>query len=450
MVPRVGKASNRVRLAIVCAVLAALAGGIASARSGLSGSASASSNPPRGSAAAPAAQRDGQPPSHGGTPRRAKSVSSECAATVTDTLGQVAERVYHEGVASERTGTAASFIARSIPLREAVEREEGPAARIAARALLATGHLTNLEVTRNGRVLASVGPARALAPLRGSILDAAGAPIASYVASVWTDDGLVDETNGIAQGMTELRQDGRDVAGSLRLPGRALPAQGQLTASGVRYRFTSFPASAYPGGEGVRVYVLKALASMASLCGSSQRGTLVNTLGRVASLIYAGEVGNRAQVQVRRVQHNEALLRAVAAREPEATRLAIDKLLNEHIVRLRASAGGQLLSDVGGPFVLGPVRAPLRWQGRRIGSFVLSIQDDIGYLKLADRLAGLKVAMYREGRLVMSSLRPAPERVPASGSFAWDGRSYGVYTVHAQAFPAGALRIAVLIPLPYA
>ena len=441
MVPRVGKGANVTRVAIVCAVLAVLTGCGASAKSGLSEWANASAGPPAGNA--------GQPAGHSRTAGRTESVSGRCAATVVDALGGVAQRVYHEGVASERTGSAMNLIARSTVLREAVEREEPAAARTAARELLATGHLTNLEVVRNGRVLVRVGPARALAPLHGSILDAAGAPIASYVASVWTDDGLVDETNGVMQGLTALRREGREVGGSLRLPARALPARGELTVQGVRYRYMSFPASAYPSGEAVRVYVLKAESTIGGLCGSSEQETLVNTLGRVASLIYAGEVGNRAQVQVRRVQHNEALLQAVAAQEPEATRLAIDNLLNEHIVRLRVSAGGRLLSDVGGPYVLGPVPAPLRWHGRQIGSFVLSIQDDVGYLKLADRLAGLKVAMYREGQLVMSSLHPAPERVPASGTFAWSGHRYRVYTVHAQAFPSGALRIAVLIPIPY-
>ena len=65
-------------------------------------------------------------------------------------LGDVAQRVYHEGVSSERTAAALSFIARSIPLREAVERDDPRAARAAAQALIATGHMTNLKVIREG------------------------------------------------------------------------------------------------------------------------------------------------------------------------------------------------------------------------------------------------------------------------------------------------------------
>ena len=83
-------------------------------------------------------------------------------------------------------------------------------------------------------------------------------------------------------------------------------------------------------------------------------------VGVVATLIYAGEAGRRTLPQVRRVQHDQALLQAVASRDQAATRQAIVGLLNQHIVRLRVSAGGGLLSDVGGPFVLAPVRADLR------------------------------------------------------------------------------------------
>jgi hypothetical protein len=208
----------------------------------------------------------------------------------------------------------------------------------------------------------------------------------------------------------------------------------------------------------VRVYLLIPTGSSAALCGRTSQDTTVNALKRVADLIYAGEIGQSAQKQVRRVQHNRALLEAVARHEPAATEVAIKALLNHHIVRLRVSAGGQLLSDVGGPYVLAPVSAPLRLHGRTIGSFVLSIQDDEGYLRLSRRLAGLDVLMYMNfdgvpSQLVKDSLSPAPgpalETVPASGAFRYEGRSFRVFTVHSEAFPSGPLTIRVLVPLPY-
>jgi hypothetical protein len=429
MVPRVGKPSTASRVAIVCAILAALAGCGSSVRNGLS--ARASADPP------------------------ARGVPDACSTAVLGALGDVAMRVYREGVASERTGSALSFIARSIPLREAIERDDPQAARAAAQALIATGHMTNLQVLRGGQVLADVGAPGALAPLHGTIAGASGAPIGTFLASVWADTGFVDEADGISEGVTALRQNGRSIAGSFALGvGEPGPAQGTVTVKGSVYAYTSFPASAYPTGQPLRVYLMKPISSVAPLCGATPQDTLVNTLSRVARLIYTSEAGAHALTQVHRVQQYRPLLRAVAARDPLASRAAVERLLHEHVVRLRVSAGGRLLTDVGGPYVLAPVHAPLRLNGRQIGSIELSIQDDEGYKRLTGRLAGLDVLMYMNPtaahpQLVKNSLGPAPGVVPSSGSYHYRGRTFRVYTLNAEAFPSGPLRIVVLIPIPY-
>ena len=505
MVDAVTKHLSPRRALLACLTLAALtAGGYGLAQADIDGWASADPDLPN-SALAPASMK--------------VAVSSACASTVLDTLGDIAARVYHEGVFSERTAAASVFVEHSRPLREAVEHDDPRAARAAAKALIATGHLTSLRVTVAGssassgsgsgsssgsglvsssgsgsgvgsssgfgshagsssdsgssvgsgeRVLVSAGAPSALAPLHGTIVDQSGAPIAKFVASVWTDEGLIAETDGIDQGDASLRADGRNLGGSFALPAGAAgepdAQRGTITVRGIAYDYTWLPATAYPEGRPLRVYVLRTPASIAPLCAPTREGTLTNTLGRVAKLIYTSEGGPHALVQVRRVQRNQALLQAVAAREPEATRVAIDKLLNEHIVRMRVSAGGRLLSDVGGPYVLAPVRAPLRLHGRRIGTVVLSIQDDEGYKRLAQRLAGLDVLMYMRlpgagsdgsgaasgQELVKNSLGPLDgAKVPASGAYTYRGRTYRVLTLHAEAFPSGPLRIVVLIPIPY-
>jgi hypothetical protein len=56
-------------------------------------------------------------------------------------------------------------------------------------------------------------------------------------------------------------------------------------------------------------------------------------------------------------------------------------------------------------------------------------------------------------QLVKDSLGPQPgpalATVPASGAFHHEGRSFLVFTVHAEAFPSGPLTIRVLVPMPY-
>jgi hypothetical protein len=426
MVPRVVLASAAMRATVVLAVIAALGGCGTSLRGG---SVARASDAPGLSAL-----DDG----HG------------CAATVIDTLGNIAVRVYKEGVSSERTASARALIAAALPLREAVEADDARAARTAARALLATGHMTDLKVMRDGHVLVNVGAPHALAPLSGTLTGAALTPIATYVASVWADSGFFAEARGIAEGSVAVRADGRSIAGSLALPRGALPPEGSFTEQHVSYRYTSFEATAFPTGQPLRVYMIRSLASTAPLCGHTQQDTLVNTLSRVADNIYDGERNGRAvSEQVHRVQHDAALLRAVAAREPIATTQAIDSLLTEHIVRLRVLVEGRLLSDVGGPYVLAPVSAPLRLGRRTIGTFVLSVQDDEGYRRLTERLAGLDVLMYMGPTLVKNDLGPEPGTVPASGTYHYRGRTFRAYTLHAEAFPSGPLKIDVLIPIPY-
>ncbi|HWX96427.1 MAG TPA: hypothetical protein VNZ01_06200 [Solirubrobacteraceae bacterium] len=373
-----------------------------------------------------------------------------CPETVLDVLQRVARRIYHQGVSSERTRSAAHLIAASAGLREAVERSDPVAARAAAKALVSGGHMTNLRVMRGGRVLADVGGS-AVAPLHGTLTGAGGRTIGSYVTSVWADEGLIAETNGVTGGRLALRVQGRSVGGSLALPSGSLPREGTLGLGPQRYGYTSFHGEAYPSGS-LRVYLLRPIRATAALCGSTAEDTVVRTLSRIANLIYAGEAGGRTLAQIQRVQRDPALLRAVAARDPLATKAAIESLLTEHIVRLRVSAGGSLLADVGGPFVLAPVTAPLRLAGRTIGSFVLSIQDDEGYLRLTRRLVGLRVLMYMNPahpQLVKNSLGPSPGSVPASGSYKYRGSSFRVFTVNARAFPSGPLTIRVLVPVPY-
>jgi hypothetical protein len=379
----------------------------------------------------------------------ASGKATSCPATVVNTLASVLDRVYREGVVSERTASAEYMTTHSQALREAVEAGNKAAAEAAAAALLATGHLTNLQVVRGGQTLVNAG-GEALTPLRGTLLSSSGSPIAGYVTSVWADNGFLIEAAGITQGQVDIRANGHSIAGSVTLPPGALAKEGALTFDNVIYQFTSLPATTYPTGS-ARIYLLIPVSSTPALCGRTSEDTTVNTLEHVANRIYTGESGDSARKQIRRVQHNTALLEAVAHRDPAATELAIKALLNHHIVRLRVSAAGQLLADVGGPYVLAPVSAPLMLHGHTIGSFVLSIQDDEGYLRLTRRLAGLKVLMYMSpgSQLVKNSLGPVTGEVPASGSYSYHGKPFRVFTVHAKEFPSGPLTIRVLVPVPY-
>ena len=372
-----------------------------------------------------------------------------CADAVLAALRGVGRRIYHEGIASERTVVALRAIAQSKALGRAVENGDAPAARAAAQALVAGGRMVNVEILRNGRVLASAGASRALAPFTGPVRSASGTQVGTFVASVWGNTGLIEETTGVTGAETVIRRKAVTLDGKFRLPAGPLPAKGTLSAHGTSYAYTSFPASEYPSNAHLRVYLLRSIASTRSECGADVEDTTVKTLTRVAEQIYLGEAGSRAQTEVRRVQRSAPLIRAVLARDASATRVAIEALLNQHIVRMRVSAGGRLLSDVGGPYVLAPVSAVRRSGGPTIGRFTLSIQDDEGYLRLTRRLAGVYVLMYMGPSLVKNSLGPSPGSPPEKGRYEYRGRTYRTVTLRTEAFPSGPLRIVVLVPIPY-
>ena len=187
-------------------------------------------------------------------------------------------------------------------------------------------------------------------------------------------------------------------------------------------------------------------------CASSADATLADTLGGVGARIYDSERARHgsAAVAIRSVTSSSVLAHAVAAGDPVAARPAVTRIvLNHlHIVRLRVIHDGRVLSDVGGPFVLAPISGDLRLDGRVVGRYTLSIQDDVGYVKLAGRLAGVQVVMRSGERHVMSSLSPVPGSIPRQGTLTFGGVTYATHTIDAVAFPSGPLQIYLLARRP--
>ena len=187
-------------------------------------------------------------------------------------------------------------------------------------------------------------------------------------------------------------------------------------------------------------------------CASAADGILADALSGAGARIYDSERARNgsAAVAIRSVTSSSALAHAVAAGNPVAARAAVTSIVfnHLHIVRLRVIHDGRVLSDVGGQFVLAPIGGEIRLHGRLVGRYVLSIQDDVGYVKLAGRLAGLQVVMHSGGHQVMSSLSPAPGSIPRQGTLTFGGVTYVIRTIDAVAFPSGALQIYLLARQP--
>src|SRR6476469_9501451 len=96
--------------------------------------------------------------------------------------------------------------------------------------------------------------------------------------------------------------------------------------------------------------------------------------------------GSAAPASVRRISRDRALLAALGANDPGATRAAALHQLflpHYHVVRLRVLRGSRSLVDVGGNFVSAGAAGELHAPGaRRLGRLEVSIQDVIGFVKL--------------------------------------------------------------------
>ena len=188
-------------------------------------------------------------------------------------------------------------------------------------------------------------------------------------------------------------------------------------------------------------------------CGPATLATIsaVDTL--VASNIYGGEVsGGETQTDLLHITGAADLVRAVAADNRAATLGAVQRIVYHHrwhIVRLRAfDAAGRVLADVGGPYVLAPVTGVL-WSGLRVvGSFVMSVQDDLGFAKLERRFVGDPVGIYVNGKRVVEVGGSFPYLAPGGAGGNVDGIHYGAVTRSYHAFPSGTLSAVIAVPIP--
>jgi hypothetical protein len=367
--------------------------------------------------------------------------AATCASTVAVELGVVARRVYHAAASGDDIAQAVGRVRDSAALASAIRSDSASATGAALRALLA-GQIVRIEILRDGRVLASAGSGPAVAPVRGSIAGTG----ASYVLSVQSDEDYLQVTHQITGAQVLLLAGQRRLAGTFTGPSpSSLPASGTVSYAGQNYAVASVSGATYPSGT-LRIALLTPAGALA--CPGSAGQTRVETLGRVGERIYKEEADSPAVLAtLHRMEHTSAFIDAVARSSTAAVRAAIVGFFGAHIhvVRVRVTVGGHLLYDLGGPYVLAPVRGTLRSGGRVVGAFEMSIQDDAGYLKLARLFTGAEVLMRVGGRQVQGTLSPGPASVPARGQVSYAGRSYQAYSFTAQAFPSGPLHISLLI-----
>jgi hypothetical protein len=188
-------------------------------------------------------------------------------------------------------------------------------------------------------------------------------------------------------------------------------------------------------------------------CGSATDGIFRSTAFAVASRISEGERSSGGVTRaLAYVEADTALANAVAdddlaTVDSEVRTIVIQN--HDHIVRLRVLRDGRLLDDVGGSLVLSPVTGSLRVGDRVVGTFVLSVQDDLGYRGLVERLADAHIVIRYQDQTIMTDIAALPAAaLPARGSVSIAGVRYLVESFREARFPVGELDISLLWPAP--
>jgi hypothetical protein len=335
-----------------------------------------------------------------------------CSATVRSELIAVARRIYAQAAAGPNEVAAVARLHRSSALARAVVARDPRAIRAALGPVI-HDRIVRIDISAGGRTLVRIGTAPAFAPVRGLI----GAGAGGYVLSVGDQRSFEAITRG-------------------------------LTGAAVRFGGSggiSFPAQTFPG---TRTSVHLALpAQPRVVCGASAADTRASTIGLVGrNLIDAETRDASAQIALRHAANNAAFRRAIASGDPAAMRAAIIGFFRDsrfHIVRVRAWNGARLITDVGGPFVISPATATIPGVGR----FMLSVQDDTGYIKLIHRFTGADVVLHTGARTVPgSNLFPGPPYAAGLTTVRYGGRTYRAYGFSAPAFPSGRLHVSLLVP----
>ena len=187
-------------------------------------------------------------------------------------------------------------------------------------------------------------------------------------------------------------------------------------------------------------------------CGSATSTTIAAVDQSVARRIYVAELrGYEARADIAHIAGSAELLAALQGSDQPAVYAAVHAIVyapHWHIVRLRVVQRGRVLADVGGPDIIAPVSGTLRFKGRAVGSFVMSVQDDLGYTKLVRRFIGVPIDLYRAGSFVMGTLQPQPASVSNGESLTVGRSKYQALVLHTAAFPTGTLEVALFVPAP--
>jgi hypothetical protein len=179
-----------------------------------------------------------------------------------------------------------------------------------------------------------------------------------------------------------------------------------------------------------------------SLTARAPAPTHVDRVLPIGKAQYAREVsGAKVRSLLHRVAADRGLLKALATSDSAARAYVAQQFPNTwyhwHISRLRIVRGAKVVTERGVPFVVNGPRMKLRGAGGRdLGTLQVSLQDEIGFVRLMHRNHAVHVVVRGTGLANVRSSLPAATHaaLPVSGMVKVTGHKYAVRSFKATAW----------------
>jgi hypothetical protein len=181
----------------------------------------------------------------------------------------------------------------------------------------------------------------------------------------------------------------------------------------------------------------------------------IDRLLAVSKQQYAAQVSGTHSIQtLHRLGHDPTLLRLLAARNLDPARAYIARQYKYvwyhwHVSRMRITQGSSLVSELGVPWVLPASNMTLRGPGgRSVGTLDVSMQDEIGFVRLMHRKYPKLQVVIRSERmhqLRTSMYSAAFVKLPATGTVAIRGTRYQVRSFQEKDWGGEPVTISLLM-----
>jgi hypothetical protein len=178
-----------------------------------------------------------------------------------------------------------------------------------------------------------------------------------------------------------------------------------------------------------------------------------SSLTAVARHEYASEVSGPATLSaLHRVGRDQTLLRDLRSGNLSATRAYVQRQFpavwyHWHVARMRILQGSRVVVETGVPFAVAPAQMTLHGTGgRTLGTLQVSIQDEIGFVRLIHRHHPVDVVVRGQGAgHVRSSLAAATQvKLPSTGTVTIAGLRYRVSSFHETAWGNEPVTVSIL------